>query len=142
MAKHLSEVLSDLSVSAKHTEEFVAAAQTEAHDKVVARRAKTQADVTAAIDELDVEVKAASDTASGYVSAIHAKVAADIEMLKANIARHRHDRDVRHAEDYANFMEIEAVFAVDYAVSSIKNAEVAILDAIVARLDFENTKAS
>jgi hypothetical protein len=38
MAKKLSEHLAELSVRAKKTEDAVAAAQTEAHDKIVARR--------------------------------------------------------------------------------------------------------
>jgi len=38
MAKPLSEHLADLSVRAKHAEDALAAAQKEAHDKVVARK--------------------------------------------------------------------------------------------------------
>ena len=73
---------------------------------------------------------------------VHSPSSADIEMLKANIAHRKHDRGVKHAENHADWLEMEAVFAVNYAVSSLKQAEVAILDAIAARLDFEDARMS
>ena len=73
---------------------------------------------------------------------VHSASSADIEMLKANIAHRKHDHGVKLAENHAVSLEMETVFAVDYAVSSIKQAKVAILDAIAARLDVEDARMS
>ena len=50
MAKRLSEGLADLSVRAKDAEDAVAAAQAEAHDKIVVRRQQARAAATAAVE--------------------------------------------------------------------------------------------
>ena len=53
MVRPLSEQLSDLSVHAKNAEDAVAAAKKEAHDKIVARRDQSRADVNAAIEQVN-----------------------------------------------------------------------------------------
>ena len=58
IVKPLSAQLADLSVRAKKAEDAVAAAQKEAHDKLIARREQAQADATAAIQKMDQDIKA------------------------------------------------------------------------------------
>ena len=53
MAKRLSEQLADLSVRAKNTEDAVAAAQKEAHDKIVARKEQARAAATTAVEKVN-----------------------------------------------------------------------------------------
>jgi hypothetical protein len=65
MVKPLSAQLADLSVRVKEAEDASVAAQKEAHDKLVARRAQAQADATAAIQKMDRDIKAASDQVVG-----------------------------------------------------------------------------
>ena len=74
MAKKLSEHLAELSVRAKKTEDAVAAAQTEAHDKVVARREQARAAATAAVEKVNQDVKSVGDTAARNWSAVKAKI--------------------------------------------------------------------
>jgi len=64
---HLSEQLADLSVRAKNAEDAAAAAQKEAHDKVVARVAQAQSAAEEAIKKVNQNVKSASDTTSAKV---------------------------------------------------------------------------
>ena len=59
--KPLSEQLADLSVRVKNTEDAAAAAQKEAHDKVVARVAEAQAAAEQAVQKLNQNVQSASD---------------------------------------------------------------------------------
>ena len=63
MGKPLSEQLADLSVRVKNTEDAGAAAQKEAHDKVVARVAQAQATAEQAVQKVNQNIKSASDTA-------------------------------------------------------------------------------
>jgi hypothetical protein len=63
MAK-LSEHLADLSVRAKNAADAVAAAQKEAHDKIMERRERARAAATAATEKVNQDIKAVKDTAS------------------------------------------------------------------------------
>ena len=69
-----------------------------------------------------------------------AKVAADIAMLKANVAEAKHNRDVKRTEHRADRLEWEAGFAIDYAIASVEQANLAVLDAIDGRVQAELAK--
>ena len=62
--KPLSEQLAELSVRVKNTEDAAAAAQKEAHEKVVASVAQAQASAEQAVQKVNQNIKSASDTAS------------------------------------------------------------------------------
>ena len=79
MAKPISELLANMSVRAKNTEDAVAAAQKETHDKVAARIAQAQAAAEAAVQKVDQNIKSANDAASTKWSGLKAKVAADMD---------------------------------------------------------------
>src|SRR6516162_8692478 len=99
MTKKLSEHLADLSVCTKKIEDAVAAAQTEAHDKVMARREQARVAATAAVEKVNQDVKSVGDTAARNWSAVKAKIAADRDTLKTAVAEVKHDLDVRSAEN-------------------------------------------
>ena len=139
MAK-LSEQLADLSVRAKNAEVVVAAAQKEAHDKIVARKEQARAAATKAIETVNREIKSGGDTAARDWNAVRAKLAADMNALKADVAHAKHDFDVRYAENHAERLEWEAGFAIDYAIASVEQAKWAVLDAIVGRVEAEQAK--
>jgi hypothetical protein len=140
MVKPLSEQLADLSVRAKHAEDAFSAAQKEAHDKIEARKQKARAAATTAVEKVNQELKSASDTAARNWSTLKAKVAADINVLKANVAEANHEHDVKRTEKRAERLEWEASFAVDYAIASVEQANLAVLDAIDGRAQAELTK--
>jgi len=140
MAKRLSEQLAELSVRAKNAEDAVAAAQKEAYDKVVARREHAHAAATAATEKVNQELKSVKDTATRNWNALEAKIAADIDTLKAGIAERKREREVARAENNAERLEWEAGFAIDYAVASIEQAKPAVLDAIAGRVEAEEVR--
>ncbi|SHG05528.1 hypothetical protein [Bradyrhizobium erythrophlei] len=140
MAKRLSEQLAELSVQAKSAEDAVTAAEKEAHDKVVARMEQARAAASAAVEKVNEEIKSANDTAARNWSAVKAKVAADLNGLKASVAQAKHDLGVERAEDYAEELEWEAGVAIDYAIASIQQARYAVLDAVAGRAEAEQAK--
>ena len=140
MVKPLSEQLADLSVRAKDTEDAWAAAQKEAHDKIAARKAQARAAATAAVEKVNQEVKSANDTATRNWSAVKAKIADDVNHLKANVAHAKHEHDVKRAENKADRLEWEAGFAIDYAIAAVEQARLAVLDAVDGRLAAEEAK--
>jgi hypothetical protein len=71
---------------------------------------------------------------------VKAKIADDMSHLKADIAHHKHDRDVKRATSRADRLEWEAGFAIDYAIASVEQAKFAVLDAVDGRLAAEEAK--
>jgi hypothetical protein len=140
MAKRLSDQLADLSVRAKNAEDAVAAAQREAHDKIVVRKEQARAAVTKAIETVNQELKSAGNTVAGNLNAVRTKIDADMSALKANVAQVEHNLDVKRAESRAERLEWEAGFAIDYAIASVEQARLATLDAIVGRIESEQAK--
>jgi len=142
MAKRLSQQLADLSVRAKNAEDAVAAAEKEAHDKIEARKEQARTAAKNATEKVKQEIKSAGDTAARNWTAVRTKVAADIDALKAGVTKAKHDLDTRQAESHAERLEWEAGVAIDYAIASVEQAKLAVLDAVSGRADAERTKTS
>jgi len=140
MAKPLSEQLAELSVRAKNAEDALAAAKKEGHDKIAARKEQAHAAATAAVEKVNRDITSAGDSAARNWNAVKEKIAADMTALKAHVARTKHDRDVKHAEKQAEQLEWEAGFAVDYAIASVEQAKLAVLDAVEGRVQAEQVK--
>jgi len=89
---------------------------------------------------VNLEVKSVKDTATRDWKALEAKIAADIQALKVGIAQR--EREAGRAEHTAERLEWEAGFAIDYAVASIEQAELAVLDAIAGRVEAEQARTA
>jgi len=142
MAKPLSEQLADLSIRAKNAEDAAVAAQKEARDKIMARRDQARAAATSAIEKVNQDIKSAGDSAARNWTALKAKIAADTDALKVGVAQRKRELDGKLAEKRADTLEWEAGFAIDYAIGSIEQAKLAVLDAIVGRVEAEEAKRS
>jgi hypothetical protein len=140
MIEPLSKQLAELSAHAKNAEDAVAAAQNEAHEKLMARREQTRAAVESAIGKVDQDIKSVGKSAANKWDALQSKVATDMDTLKTKIAKRKHDLDARLAEDSAESLEYEASFAIDYAIASVEQARLAVFDAIVGRAEAEQAK--
>jgi hypothetical protein len=142
MAKRLSQQLADLSVRAKNAEDAIAGASKEAHEKIEARKEEARAAAAKATEKVKQEIESARDTAVKNWTAVRAKIAADIDSLKASVAQAKHEVDMRHADGHADRLEWEAGVAIDYAVASVEQAKLAVLDAVSSRVEAEKAKAS
>jgi len=142
MIKPLSEQLADLSVRAKHAEDAFSAAQKEAHNKIEARKQTARAAATTAVEKVDQKIKSADADGVRDWNAVKAKVAADMAALKANVKEAKHNHDVKRAERRADRLEWEAGFAIDYAIASVEQANLAVLDAIDGRVEVELVRQS
>jgi hypothetical protein len=137
MAKKISEQLADLSVRAKNTEDAVAAAEKEAHEKIAARKQQARAAATTAVEKVNQEIRLAGNNAARDWNTVKAKIAADMSSLKADVAQTKHNLDVKSAANHADRMEWEASFAIDYAIASVEQAKLAVLNAIDSRAEAE-----
>jgi len=141
MAKLLSEQFADLSVRAKNAEDAVNAASEEVHDKIELRKDEARAAAAKATEKVKQEIQNARDTAVRNWTAVRAKIAADVDGLKARVAEAKCDVDVRHAENRADRLEWEARVAIDYAIASVEQAKLAVLDAVSSRAKAEQERA-
>ena len=140
MAKSISEQLADLSVRAKKAEDTVAAAQKETHDKIMSRWSQARADATATSERVNQQIQSAGDNAAKDWNARKAKIAADVDALKAKVVRKKHELDARRAESEADNLEWDASLAIDYAIASVDQARLAVLDAIAGRIQAEKAR--
>ena len=140
MVEPLSKQLSDLSIRAKNAEDAAAAAEKEAHDKIEARVSQARAAATAAAEKVDQAVKSAKDKTSRNWNALQTKIASDIDSLKSAVGKQQRKLDSKLAENDAERLEWDAGVAVDYAIASVEQAKVAVLDAIAGRMEAEQAR--
>jgi hypothetical protein len=140
MSKRLSEQLADLSVRAKGAEDSLSAAEKEARDKIAARKQQARDAATKAVEKVNQEANAANQSAARNWTAVKAKLADDMSHLKADVARAKHDHDAKGAENHADRLESDAAFAIDYAIASVEQARLAVLDAVDGRRAAEKAK--
>jgi len=129
----LSEQLAKLSAQAKKAEDDFAKTKKENHEKMVDLRERLRTDATRSVEKLKKDMNSAGAGISSDVSALQAKVSADGAKLAANVKRWKKNLDVKLAENWADELEWEASMAIDYAISAIEQANLATIDAAIAR---------
>ncbi|HTJ57353.1 MAG TPA: hypothetical protein VL418_07305 [Devosiaceae bacterium] len=140
MVRPLSEQLADLSVRAKNAEDTINEAREEEHEEIAARLQEARDEAEEASERVDQQIQSVNEAAASKWEAARAKLHADMTALKANVAQHQHEHDARRASQHADDLEWEAGIAVDFAIASIEQAKVAVLDAIDARVEAEHAK--
>jgi len=138
--KPLSEQLAELSERAKGVENAFAGAKKEARDKIEARRAEALSAAKTAVEKVNQQIKSAGESATRDTKALQAKITADMDALKAHVVEAKHGLDVKLAEKRADVLESDAGFSIDYAIASVEQARLAVLDAIDGRLAAEQVK--
>jgi hypothetical protein len=131
--KPLSEQLAELSAHARNVENAFAGAQQEAHEKIEARKAEAMTAARNAVEQVNRQLKSVGQSAATDWNALQAKIAADMSALMAHMASAKHQFDAKLAEKRADVAELDAGFAIDYAIAAIEQAGLAVLDAIEAR---------
>jgi hypothetical protein len=142
MVKPLSEQLADMSASARKTEDAMTAARKETHDKIELRREQAREAASAAAAKVDANIKSVGAKATGQWKELQSKVTADLDRLKAKRAQHQHEHDVKRAKDRADRMEWEAGIAIEYAIASIEDAKLAVLDAVIANVEAQEAQSA
>ena len=89
---------------------------------------------------MNQQIKSAGESATRDTKALQAKITADMDALKAHVVEAKHGLDVKLAEKRADVLESDAGFSIDYAIASVEQARLAVLDAIDGRLAAEQVK--
>jgi hypothetical protein len=104
-----------------------------------------------AVQKINQNIRSASGTTSAKWNGLKAqnqephvrqqrKIAADMDDLKSKVAQRKHDLTVKRAANYSQLLDEDASFAIDYAIASIEQVKVAVLDAIVGPIEVEKAK--
>lgn len=136
--KPLSQKLAELSVQAKTTEDNVAKAQTEAHERIEQKRNQVRHETEQALGKVKQRFEEAKGESRLRFETLHAKVTADFEQMKKDADEKKSKFEAWQAENYASDKEADALAAIDYAVAATKIAELQTLDAISARAEAQS----
>jgi hypothetical protein len=133
----LSDDLSKLAVRAKEAEEHVAAAREKALAELEADR-----DAARAVSEQEAEaLREMAEEAKGQVSdwwkGVQKGWNERIAKVRENIESKKTALDLHDAQLRADWAEQDARFAIDFAYSAIVEAEYAVLDAGLARMEID-----
>ena len=136
--KPLSQKLAELSVQAKHTEDNVVKAQTQAREHIEQKRNQVRRETEQALGKVRQQFEEAKGETRTRFHALHAKVNSDVEQLKQQAQETKGKFEAWQAANYASDKEADALAAIDYAIAATKIAELQTLDAIAARAEAQS----
>ena len=131
----LSDQLANPSQRAKEAEEHAAAARDKTKADVENDREMARATAQAQADRLHESADANRARISAWWHDVQRSWSQHVAAVKENIDDRRAEHDVDRANKRADNAEGDAAFAIDYAVAAIEEAEYAVLDASLARME-------
>jgi vacuolar-type H+-ATPase subunit I/STV1 len=137
-----SQQMSTLSDRAKKAEDHVKAAdaKSKAELKTHADAARKSSEENAA--KLKKKTSAAQGEASGKWNDMKTQWAGHVASVHQKRSERKAELDAKHAERRAEDAEADAENAVDFAYATIEEAESAVLDAQLARVEADNLAAA
>lgn len=123
----------ELSELARRIDEDAEAVRSEAREKLDERREKIRTNLAERMDRLESNLEKAQDRTSADWTALREKVKSDHERFRAKLGERREAYKALFADSKAEDRELGAKIAVDYAIATIQQARLAVLDAVSAR---------
>ena len=134
-----SDDLRKLSDRAKTAEDHAAAAKSQARAELESSVTSVRNSADAGAKKLQAKTQAAGQKASDDWDDVQRSWSAHIAKARKDIDQRKAEFSASNAEDRAEWAESDAELAIDYAYSAIEEAEYAVLDAILARREAEET---
>lgn len=134
----LSVQLSNLSERAAGIENRANAARQEGAEKRDAAIASAKADAKAKQEAFNAQVSSANDTARSRWQAVRESFTNNSQKAQEGIKSRKEAVDLRMTKDRVALLEVYAEDAVAFALIAMNEAEIAVLDAIDARLHLED----
>jgi hypothetical protein len=134
----LSEQLSELSDRAKKAEDFVTVARTKNRAALDSQRELLKSSIGEGKARAEADAATAQSKVQSWWDGTRSAVDEQFDSLHARLDERRAERDVKRAEDRADEAEEDAAYAVQFAISTLDQAEYAIADAVLARADADD----
>jgi hypothetical protein len=133
--KPLSEQLIELSARAKKTEELVSAAQAKNQAALQSQREELQSSISAFKARAAAQTEELTQEAQSWWDETRTAVNDRFAKLRAKAEDHHAERDLKRAQHRADDAELDAAYAIDFALDVLDQAEYAIADAVIARAE-------
>jgi hypothetical protein len=140
--KPLSDQLTELAARAKKSEDFVAAARAKNRAFLDDERETLKKSIATGKARMDADASVAQDKTRTWWNDTRQSIDARVAELRAERDDHRTAHDVKKAERRAEDAEDDAAYAVDFALQMLDEAEYAVADAILARIDADELAAT
>src|SRR6266568_7375356 len=140
--KPLSEQLTDLAARTKRSEDFVNAALAKNRAYLDDEREALKKSIATGKARMHADASVAQDKNRTWWNDTRQSIDARVAELRAERDDHRAAHDLRKAERRAEDAEADAAYAVDFALQMLDEAEYAVADATLARIDADELAAS
>ena len=140
--KPLSDQLTDLAARAKRSEDFVDAAQARNRADLAGERETLKKSIALGKARMIADASVAQDKTRTWWNDSRQTIDAQLADLRAARDDRHAAHDLKKAERRAADAEEDAAYAVDLALQMLDEAEYAVADAILARLDADERAAS
>ena len=132
--KKLSDKLQELADHVADAEKKVAAAEQASKEKVEASIHKSKADAEARQESFKADVKKRHEVSYMHWQELKKDYHQSVQHIKNKIKTEKEAKEVKQATRRADDAEAYAEYAIDFAMMAIDDEEVAVLEAIDARV--------
>ena len=140
--KPLSEQLEDLAQRAKGVEQSAATARAKNQAELERRRDQLTSAIESSRRKLETSAaEAREDVHSGWTY-LKRRIDERLEAARAEVGKHKAERDLRKAERRAQIAEEDAAYAIALANYVLDQAETAVVDAVLARAHAAGLRAA
>jgi hypothetical protein len=140
--KPMSEQLNELADRVKKSEDFVNAARAKNRAVLDDERETLKTSIANGKAQMNADAAATADETRSWWNDTRQSIDARVTDLRAERDDHRAARTLKRAERHAEDAEQDAAYAVDFALAMLDEAEYAVADAVLARLDADELAQS
>ena len=133
--QQLPSNLGQLADLAKRIEEDADAVRSEARDKLDARREGIRTNLAERMDRLESNLQKAQSQTSGDWVALREKIKSDREQFRARLGERKETYKAFFADSSPEDRKLGAAIAIDYAIATVQQARLAVLDAVSERAE-------
>jgi len=137
-----SDTLSHLANRAKSAEDRVAAAQTQARSQLQTQVTEARRNAERAAEGLQKQTAKGAASASRLWIDVQQTWSSHVAQIRQEMESRSAEREVKAVRRRADKAEDDAVAAVIFAEAALEEAEYAILDATLARMDAESAEGT
>ena len=127
--------IAELQDLAQRIQEDAEAVRTEARDKLDARRESIRTHLSERMERLDSNLQKAADRGGQDFVAFREKVKSDRQRLKDKLGERKEAYRAFFADADDEARQLGAAIAIDYAIATVQQARLAVLDAVSDRAE-------
>jgi hypothetical protein len=131
----LSDELAKLAARAKQAETRAAAAQKKARTELETDVSDARASASAQAEKLRETAEAGEGKVSDWWSGVQKAWSDHVDAVRADIGERKEKHDRAEARRAADDAQDDAQYAIDYAYAAVEEAEYAVLNAALARME-------